>query len=334
MPPPAISVIIPIYNSAVFLKACINSVLQQSLHDIELILVDDGSTDDSLTICQTAAKTDTRIKIYSQKNSGVSAARNKGIKNANGTYITFVDSDDEIHPRALEYLQEAAKSHNTEIAQCDFAINRSSHTQKWPQVEKAKSRIINLKSQNNSFLINYITAGQGSPYVWGKIYLRSHLNNTESTFYSGLGEDYRFNLHVLPRTCKIALIPIELYSYRVRISSLSKNFNPSEFKELSAVTAKKACALCSMGINPNKYRKEISRWHWLNHNRILSKSALAGYTPPLNPKLAISPSFTLSPPSLYIHAIREFTSIYTRIKISAQFKSTLNKTAMHDISVI
>ena len=89
-----ISVIIPVYNSEKFLKKCLDSIINQTLNDIEIICIDDGSTDKSLRILNNFADKDNRITIINQKNSGPSAARNKGIENAKGEYIGFVDSDD------------------------------------------------------------------------------------------------------------------------------------------------------------------------------------------------------------------------------------------------
>ena len=89
-----ISVIVPAYNAENYVSNCIESILRQSYSYFELILIDDGSIDNSLNICKEYEKRDPRIKVYTQPNSGPSTARNKGLKNITGTYITFVDSDD------------------------------------------------------------------------------------------------------------------------------------------------------------------------------------------------------------------------------------------------
>ena len=95
---PRISVIIPIYNTEQFLKECVGSVLDQSYQDLEIILVDDGSTDLSGMICDQYASRDGRIKVIHQKNEGLSVARNTGVKLASGEYLCFVDSDDRVAP--------------------------------------------------------------------------------------------------------------------------------------------------------------------------------------------------------------------------------------------
>lgn len=114
---PKISCIIPIYNREQFLSKCINSILSQTFCDFELILVDDGSTDGSLQICQEYANKDSRIKVIHKKNGGVSSARNAGIEIAQGEYITFVDSDDWIDSNMYEEMLKT-----TEKVQCDLIM--------------------------------------------------------------------------------------------------------------------------------------------------------------------------------------------------------------------
>lgn len=99
-----VSVIIPVYNSEAYLSACIGSVINQTYKNLEIILVDDGSKDDSLKICNEYAGLDKRIKVFHQENRGVSSARNKGLKKMTGDYFTFLDSDDELKMNAIEFL--------------------------------------------------------------------------------------------------------------------------------------------------------------------------------------------------------------------------------------
>ena len=110
-----ISVIIPVYNVEKYLCECIDSVLGQTYQDYEVILVDDGSTDSSGTICDKYAETNSRIKVIHRKNGGLSEARNTGFDAANGEYIYFLDSDDYIRADALERMHEASKKTNADI---------------------------------------------------------------------------------------------------------------------------------------------------------------------------------------------------------------------------
>lgn len=114
-----ISIIVPIYNAENHLEKCIKSILTQTVEDLELILVDDGSKDNSLSICKAYANKDSRIKVIHQKNAGVSAARNHGIEVAEGDFIGFVDSDDWIDAHMYEILLEEAKKTNADVVMCD-----------------------------------------------------------------------------------------------------------------------------------------------------------------------------------------------------------------------
>lgn len=118
-----VSVIVPIYNTEKYLENCINSILNQSYKNLEIILVDDGSTDNSGKIADEFAKKDQRIKVIHQKNAGQSAARNVGIRQANGDYISFVDSDDEIN---MDYVKEllAVYNNHTILSVCGMHYKR------------------------------------------------------------------------------------------------------------------------------------------------------------------------------------------------------------------
>lgn len=114
-----ISVIIPVYNSEKFLDRCVNSVLKQSYKELDIILVDDGSSDKSGEICDQYAQIDERVRVIHKKNGGVSAARNSGLDVAVGDYCTFVDSDDYIEPEMYQSMIEIAKQYNCGVVMCD-----------------------------------------------------------------------------------------------------------------------------------------------------------------------------------------------------------------------
>lgn len=117
---PKISVIIPMYNTSKYLQNCLYSVVNQTYKNLEIILVNDGSTDNSKTIVKKYAEKDPRIKIINQKNQGLSVARNTGIEKSTGTYITFVDSDDEIDLDMIEKMLTTIQANKTDIAVCSF----------------------------------------------------------------------------------------------------------------------------------------------------------------------------------------------------------------------
>ena len=119
---PLISIIVPIYNVEKYLSRCINSVLSQTFPDFELLLIDDGSTDKSGYICDGYAQKDSRIKVFHIENGGVSAARNYGLDNARGEWITFVDADDWIDKDMYYKLYNEAILSEADIVICDFYI--------------------------------------------------------------------------------------------------------------------------------------------------------------------------------------------------------------------
>ena len=115
-----ISVIIPVFNSSLYLDHCLSTVVNQTLKDIEIILIDDGSTDDSLNVIKNYAKKYNNIKYTSKENEGQAIARNIGIQMSSGEFITFIDSDDYIELNMLEKLYNIAKSDNSDIVLCDY----------------------------------------------------------------------------------------------------------------------------------------------------------------------------------------------------------------------
>ena len=123
-----ISIIVPVYNMEQYLERCINSIWQQTYTNLEIILVDDGSTDKSPQMCDEYASKDSRIKVVHKQNGGLSDARNAGLAIANGTYIGFVDSDDWIEPDMYECMYEACMEHEAQIAICRYAQVYKDHT--------------------------------------------------------------------------------------------------------------------------------------------------------------------------------------------------------------
>lgn len=115
-----VSIIVPVYNVEKYLKECIESIINQSFSNLEIILVDDGSTDESGNICDDFLNKDKRIKVFHKTNGGLSDARNYGINNSSGKYITFVDSDDLISPIFIDVLYNAIKQYDTHLSICGF----------------------------------------------------------------------------------------------------------------------------------------------------------------------------------------------------------------------
>ena len=136
---PAISVIIPMYNTEAFIKDCLDSLVAQTFTDFEAIIIDDGSTDNGARIAASYASSDSRFRVIGQPNKGVSEARNTGLKIMRGEYVTFVDSDDCVAPNFLETLFYIARLHQADIACCSIQSFKKSYETEGTSPENANS---------------------------------------------------------------------------------------------------------------------------------------------------------------------------------------------------
>lgn len=210
-----VAVIIPVYNVEKYLPQCLDSVINQTLSDIEIICVNDGSTDNCGKILAEFAAKDKRIKIITQKNSGLSAARNAGLKIATANYISFIDSDDFVHPQFLEILYNAIQTNNSDIAGCNFA--KIFDDKEILKIENTSSKIYTpalnvLLDQRNFIHFN----------VWNKLYRRETVQNisfVEGIYY----EDWVFNTCVFAAIKSFAWINLPLYGYRISDNSIMRS---------------------------------------------------------------------------------------------------------------
>lgn len=218
---PLISVIVPVYNTAKYLASCVKSISEQSYENLEILLIDDGSTDQSPAICDELAKSDARIVVIHKANGGVSSARNLGLERANGEYIAFVDSDDSLSLDCFEKMMN--KAWQTQ-ADCVFSGV-------WD--EKMNSEILSgLKT------IEFIIYENKFGGVWGKIYKKSLLNGINFALDEKVGEDFSFLFDYFTKCDKVAFISENLYNYRVEsdTSVMHNGFNPAKHGTLLKVS--------------------------------------------------------------------------------------------------
>lgn len=215
-----LSIIVPIYNVEEYLRNCIESILNQSFKNFELILVNDGSTDNSLNICREYEKNDKRIRVIDKKNGGVSSARNVGIDIAKGKYIAFVDPDDDIDFNMYEELIKTIKSLNVDIVISSFkyvdVINKKVITQKvWNEINKVikKKEIHKILMEILSFKENY-----GLLSSFNKLYARKLFSDNNIRFDENKnhGEDVRLNLLLLMKVERICFLETPFYNYYIR----------------------------------------------------------------------------------------------------------------------
>ena len=208
---PLVSVIVPVYKVEQVVKNCIESILNQTFTDFELILVDDGSPDNSGRICDEYAKKDDRVIVIHKENGGVSSARNVGIDKAKGKYICFVDSDDYAE---MSYLQELVEQMNDEVKFafcCYYKVTESGKRNKVIIPNKTDYFLID---KNNIFSINdYVVMSQ----PWNKIFLREIIcdNNLKMDESLSIGEDMLFVFEYLSKIIdgKFAVVNKPLYDY-------------------------------------------------------------------------------------------------------------------------
>lgn len=229
-----ISVIVPVYNVDNYLRKCIDSLIVQTLKDIEIILVNDGSTDESIDICEEYKLKDNRIKVIHKENGGLSDARNKGIDIAKGKYISFVDSDDWITPQMLEKLYILASKYEADIVQGDYIKAYDEDI----IVNNISENIIKYNSEQ---ILDELYSGNYTKniVVWNKIYKRELFNDIR--FPKGkLHEDEFTTYKILHKANLIIDSNIPIYYYRQREGSImNSDFNIKRLDLLEALKERK-----------------------------------------------------------------------------------------------
>lgn len=227
-----ISVIIPVYNVEKYLKRCIDSVLQQTYKELEIILIDDGSTDNCGLICDEYKVIDERIKVIHKKNGGVSDARNAGLEKCVGNYICFIDSDDYVVNDYIEYLYKILKNNNAEISSCNFEyvyettknvkiIDEHEKIYKYDRLT-ALRELLYQKNVDNSF--------------WGKLFKKELFENIKFP-YGKIYEDFAIFYKILLKSNLLVYSNLKKYLYLQREKSILST--PFGEKDLYMITVSK-----------------------------------------------------------------------------------------------
>lgn len=227
-----ISIIVPIYNVKRYLVEAIESVLNQSYTDFELILVDDGSTDGSGVICDYFAKKDCRIRVIHQVNKGLSAARNIGLDNCRGEYIVFFDSDDVLNNKMLSKMYDVLINSDADIVECNYAICNTDKKIEFSRISNfKKSELVNEGKYSKREALNLQLQFKISSFVWNKLYKRSVWNKLR--FHEGHNyEDRDIILPLLNKIKKIYIINDVLIIHRIRKGSITTTNNFNNCKDL------------------------------------------------------------------------------------------------------
>lgn len=209
-----VSVIIPMYNSEKYINKCLESLLNQTYSNLEIIVVDDGSTDSSRTIVEKISKKNDKIKYYYKKNGGVSSARNFGLKKATGYFVGFVDSDDFVEKNMFEKMVECALNDKTDLVVCNYFDND-------------KKYLIDSVFDKKNTILNIIDGNEFKGFTPNKLYKMEIIIDNTIMFDEKISmcEDLLFNIEYCQFIKSSSYLKEKMYHYVVRNNSQSRSFN-------------------------------------------------------------------------------------------------------------
>lgn len=246
-----VSIIIPVYNVEKYIKDCLNSVILQTYNNIEIIVIDDGSTDRSYTICEEFLNQTDKLKIYSTQNNGVSMARNLGIKIATGKYIVFLDSDDLIEKNMIEKLVENMKKYNVDMVACNYfyMYKDKNILAKFPE---------NMLISNEQCKIEIFKNTSIRGFSVNKIFKRDIIESANLKFQKDIKicEDLLFVFEYLLYSKSIFILNEPLYFYRMRKTSSLHSSLSNELSVFDAINQ-------IIKIEPDLYSKMSELYFYL-----------------------------------------------------------------------
>lgn len=227
-----ISIIVPVYNVEKYLEECIDSILNQTYKNLEIILVDDGSTDKSGIICEDYAKIDSRIKVIHKKNGGLSDARNVGIDKALGEFIIFVDSDDYIDKDMCQILINYVCEYNVDIVSCNFKKVFDNNIEE-DNITYFKEKI-KILTKEEVLKEYFLTLAPEIFATWNKLYKKSLFFTDEKIRFpvNRLHEDIATTYRLYAESKKVILLNELLYNYRQRNNSIMKKISHKNIEDL------------------------------------------------------------------------------------------------------
>lgn len=251
---PKVSIIVPIYNVEKYLDRCMQSLLGQTLKDIEIIMVDDGSPDNCPNLCDEYEKTDSRVKVIHKENGGLGYARNSGLDVASGEYVAFVDSDDFIEDSMYAKLYNAAVKENADVAYCNhFIFHTATSRVEKPYAPVEKSITFRGSEVVDEVMKNMIasapeTSTERKYYmsVWRGIFRRSVIGDLRfESERDYLSEDIIYQVAVLQRVSAVTFIHDRLYYYRENEISLTHAYRKDRVEKSIALYERLNDAVCN-----------------------------------------------------------------------------------------
>ena len=235
---PLISIIVPVYNTSLYLEECVNSLVCQSLPDIEIILVDDGSTDNSGELCDEYARRDARITVIHQKNGGLAQARNSGMAVIRGKYTMFVDSDDWVDTTMCESLLDAMLKNDAQVAMCSYVREYADNSlvrEVFPEDvvfcgKEVQRRLCGPLGEE----LRYPEKMDCLNMMCGKLYVSALLKGTDVTDISVIGpaEDLLYNFTIFSNVRNMVYVNRPYYHYRKIDASITATYKPDLEEQL------------------------------------------------------------------------------------------------------
>ncbi len=282
---PGVSIIVPVYNALPYLEEAIDSLRSQSLQEIEIILVDDGSSDGSAAVCDRLAEEDARIRVIHKPNSGAGLSRNEGLKIARGRYVSFLDADDRLYPEALQTMLRQADENNLDMVRatrCFFKDKEAPANQRYG----TPLRLFSDRSTLDRMALAYIGQPRGEEDrrlhfeggVWGALYKRELLERAGIRFVSEReygSEDFIFNFEFTRVASKVGCTDDTFVHYRLSPGSISRTVKPDCMERLALHSSRMEQRLLAAGYSG--YDSRIAAMcYFLEIGRGLMKFKLLG----------------------------------------------------------
>ena len=307
-----VSIIVPVYNAEKFINDCVDSILAQSFTDFEVLLINDGSSDKSLEICNEYALRDRRVIVLSQENRGVSSVRNLGIKNAKGTLICFVDSDDLVSEQMLESLVAKQIQTDSDLVYCGF--------KKFRNEDNFVEEILPIAFSGEGFnLITKLNQNRKTLNLWCCLVKREIVFENSVFFFEGCryGEDQEFIFKVLSHCDKVTSVNYPFYGYRLndRGAILTKSLKHFDFPMAMVRSRDYMASRCSKSVLKSfdqykipdsiRYAIRFSVIKSINNNEIVNYIRKIGFRDRRNTLILYIPVFNISP-YLYYQRLKSF----------------------------
>lgn len=229
---PNLSIIIPVYNAASFLQETIASITRQQYNDYEIVIIDDGSIDNSLALCKNLQQNNPQIRIFHQENKGVSSARNLGIKKSKGNYLYFMDADDLLHPQFLEIMMKQIQQNSLiDLVCCTFQA--FGHIADFHNYTNYSVQAIESKDQD---IFNHLMYHSCAVNLWTKIMKKAIFDKYKILFQEGMtyGEDMFVSWKFCLAAQKAIVIDLPLYYYRQTSNSAVSRYHPKLYQTYKA----------------------------------------------------------------------------------------------------